>query len=68
MFLLSSVNYHRCRKRRLDQTVTLQEEVDRWEELNNASKREIALLKMEQDRLHQILETHKGGICKVTPK
>lgn len=55
----------RCRKRRVDQTVCLEEEVSQWEERNNSSKREIEALEAQQRHLLSLLEGHRKGECKI---
>ena len=49
----------RCRKRRLDQTLSLQEEVDKLESLQAELKEELAALTSEQDKLRGILDLHQ---------
>merc|ERR1719336_3308436 len=53
----------RCRKRRVDQTETLQMEVNNWEEKKRLLQEEIHSLQVERDELQFILEAHKS-ICK----
>merc|ERR1719334_1480188 len=53
----------RCRKRRVDQTETLQMEVNNWEEKKRMLQEEIHSLQVERDELQFILEAHKS-ICK----
>ena len=54
----------RCRKRRLDQTETLQEEVDRWEALKAETQAEIRSLEDKQRELQELLRAHLSE-CKV---
>lgn len=54
----------RCRKRRLDQTLTLQEEVDQWEDKKRALNEEIEQLEREKKGLEMVLGRHRG-VCKV---
>ena len=49
----------RCRKRRVDQTDTLQEEVDRWEAKKRELQDQINDLTRERGELQFILEAHK---------
>merc|ERR1712038_2180492 len=49
----------RCRKRRLDQTCTLQEEVDRLDEKKTALQEEIHALQNQKEELEFILDGHK---------
>ncbi|XP_018014875.1 transcription factor kayak isoform X2 [Hyalella azteca] len=49
----------RCRKRRLDQTMTLQEETDRLEEKKSSLQIEIEQLQTQRDELQFLLATHK---------
>merc|ERR1719369_1055590 len=53
----------RCRKRRVDQTESLQLEVNNWEEKKRLLQEEIHSLQVERDELQFILEAHKS-ICK----
>merc|ERR1719369_1891459 len=53
----------RCRKRRVDQTESLQQEVNNWEEKKRLLQEEIHSLQVERDELQFILEAHKS-ICK----
>jgi len=48
----------RCRKRRVDQTNTLQGEVDFWQSKKEDLEEEIAKLKVEKDNLEFILQAH----------
>lgn len=52
----------RCRKRRLDQTCTLQEEVDHWDERKAALQEEIHALQNQKEELEFILDAHKS-VC-----
>ena len=49
----------RCRKRRLDQTVTLQTEVDKLEDVKRELKQELETLQKERDKLKGILDLHQ---------
>ena len=51
----------RCRKRRLDQTVSLEEQVSEWERKKADMHQEIVALKAEQASLEAILCRHKGS-------
>merc|ERR1719244_2241290 len=53
----------RCRKRRLDQTCTLQEEVDHWDERKAALQEEIHALQNQKEELEFILDGHKT-VCR----
>merc|ERR1712088_1064648 len=53
----------RCRKRRMDQTMTLQEEVDQWEEKKKALWEEIQALRAQKEELKFILDAHQN-MCK----
>merc|ERR1719392_336237 len=52
----------RCRKRRVDQTETLQEEVNLWEKKKKALQEQIQQLQEEKTQLAFILEAHKS-VC-----
>ena len=49
----------RCRKRRMDQTLSLQGEVDRLEEVKRELRGEVQTLQREMDKLKGILELHQ---------
>jgi len=53
----------RCRKRRVDQTDTLQKDVDELEDKKQAMMEEIHHLKSQKDELEFILDAHKT-VCK----
>merc|ERR1719209_2708544 len=53
----------RCRKRRVDQTETLQVEVNNWEEKKRMLQDEIHSLQAQKEELQFILEAHKS-VCK----
>jgi len=57
----------RCRKRRVDQTNTLQEQVDHWMEKKRAMEEEIGTLTREKEELEFILSQHcqsaADGLC-----
>merc|ERR1712123_386799 len=53
----------RCRKRRVDQTETLQKDVDELEDKKRAMMEEIHCLKSQKDELEFILDAHKTA-CK----
>merc|ERR1712128_306853 len=53
----------RCRKRRVDQTETLQKDVDELEDKKRAMMEEIHCLKSQKDELEFILDAHKT-VCK----
>ena len=55
----------RCRKRRLDQTMTLQEEVDCWEERGAELREEIRALEEKKERLQSLLAEHRPTCAKV---
>lgn len=55
----------RCRKRRVDQTDTLQEEVNVWEDKKRALQEEIHALQAQKEELKFILDAHKT-VCKRT--
>lgn len=52
----------RCRKRRVDQTDTLQEEVDLWEGKKRVLQEQIQALQSEREELQFILDAHKS-VC-----
>lgn len=52
----------RCRKRRLDQTMTLQEETDHLEEKKSSIQTEITVLQQQREELEFLLATHKA-VC-----
>uniref|UniRef100_A0A6A7G5V6 Transcription factor kayak-like isoform X2 n=2 Tax=Hirondellea gigas TaxID=1518452 RepID=A0A6A7G5V6_9CRUS len=52
----------RCRKRRLDQTMTLQEETDQLEEKKSSLQQEITVLQQQREELEFLLATHKA-VC-----
>merc|ERR1712203_1252012 len=52
----------RCRKRRVDQTETLQIEVNNWEEKKRMLQDEIHSLQAQKEELQFILEAHKS-VC-----
>ena len=49
----------RCRKRRMDQTLSLQDEVDRLEEVKRELRGEVQSLQREMDKLKGILQLHQ---------
>merc|ERR1712098_775600 len=53
----------RCRKRRVDQTESLQKDVDGLEDKKRALLEEINLLKSQREELQFILDAHKT-VCK----
>ena len=57
----------RCRKRRLDQTMTLQEEVDCWEERGADLREEIRALEEKKGQLQALLTEHRP-VCAKVPK
>merc|ERR1712133_127032 len=52
----------RCRKRRVDQTDTLQEEVELWEGKKRVLQEQIQALQSEREELQFILEAHRS-VC-----
>merc|ERR1712228_888417 len=56
----------RCRKRRVDQTETLQEEVNLWEGKKKALQEQIQQLHEEKNQLAFILEAHKSVCSRVS--
>ena len=54
----------RCRKRRLDLTCSLQEEVETWEDSVRALKEELSDLETQKRALETILRRHSTS-CKV---
>merc|ERR1712183_680185 len=56
----------RCRKRRVDQTETLQEEVNMWENKKKAMQDQIQQLQEEKTQLAFILEAHKSVCSRVS--
>lgn len=57
----------RCRKRRLDQTLTLQEEVDQWQAKNAQIQSEIKTLEAQKQELETIMKAHRVE-CKADVK
>ena len=66
----------RCRKRRLDHTMALQQETDIWEEKKQGLQNEIRQLQKQKDELERLLESHrpqckfasrKGGLVPPPP-
>jgi len=57
----------RCRKRRMDLTMTLQEEVSGWEEKVRGLKEELLDLEAQKKGLESVLSRHSGR-CKVSKK
>ena len=55
----------RCRKRRLDQTLGLQEQVDQWIENRNELQREINELQNQETELQNMLSLHQLTNCKI---
>lgn len=53
----------RCRKRRLDQTLSLQAEVDKWEAKKSEMEKEIQTLEHQKTELEELLASHRGK-CK----
>jgi len=49
----------RCRKRRVDQTDTLQHEVEQWEDKKRVLQEQIQALQNEREELQFILDAHK---------
>merc|ERR1712241_664136 len=56
----------RCRKRRVDQTETLQDEVNLWEGKKKALQEQIQQLQEEKTQLAFILEAHKSVCSRVS--
>jgi len=56
----------RCRKRRVDQTETLQDEVNLWENKKKALQEQIQQLQEEKTQLAFILEAHKSVCSRVS--
>merc|ERR1719250_450079 len=56
----------RCRKRRVDQTETLQDEVNMWEGKKKALQEQIQQLQEEKNQLEFILEAHKSVCSRVS--
>merc|ERR1719167_1767600 len=56
----------RCRKRRVDQTESLQDEVKLWEGKKKALQEQIQQLQEEKNQLEFILEAHKS-VCSRVP-
>ena len=57
----------RCRQRRLEQTLTLQAEVDEWEEKKADMEKEIEELERQKKELETLLTSHRDK-CKVIKK
>merc|ERR1712227_1024683 len=58
----------RCRKRRVDQTESLQDEVNLWEGKKKALREQIQRLQEEKNQLEFILEAHKSVCSRVSPE
>merc|ERR1712088_894536 len=56
----------RCRKRRVDQTESLQDEVNLWEGKKKALQEQIQQLQEEKNQLEFILEAHKSVCSRVS--
>merc|ERR1712012_813767 len=56
----------RCRKRRVDQTETLQDEVNMWEKKKKELQEQIQALQDEKTQLAFILEAHKSVCSRVS--
>merc|ERR1719193_2503976 len=56
----------RCRKRRVDQTETLQDEVNMWESKKKVLQEQIQQLQEEKTQLAFILEAHKSVCSRVS--
>lgn len=56
----------RCRKRRLDQTMTLQEETDHLAEKRSALQQEVTMLTQQKEELEFLLATHKAVCTKAS--
>merc|ERR1711931_240636 len=56
----------RCRKRRVDQTETLQDEVNMWKNKKKALQEQIQQLQEEKNQLEFILEAHKSVCSRVS--
>ena len=56
------------KKRRLDQTVTLQSEVDQLESVKSQLKQELEALQSERDKLRGILDLHECSVEAKKPK
>lgn len=54
----------RCRKRRLDHTMALQQETELWEEKKQNLQNEIRQLQKDREELEQLLESHRPQ-CKM---
>ena len=54
----------RCRKRRLDHTMALQQETELWEEKKQNLQNEIRQLQKDREELEQLLESHRPQ-CKI---
>ena len=52
----------RCRKRRLDQITTLQNEVDHLDSIRKDMQHEVATLESEKDKLKNILDLHQCSL------
>merc|ERR1712107_76904 len=58
----------RCRKRRVDQTETLQDEVNMWEKKKKELQEQIQALQDEKTHLAFILEAHKSVCSRVSSR
>jgi len=58
----------RCRKRRVDQTDSLQSQVDTWEEKKRLLQAEIHALQTQREELQFILDTHKSVCTRQQPQ
>lgn len=54
----------RCRKRRLDHTMALQQETEHWEEKKQNMQNEIRQLQKEKEELEMLLDAHRSQ-CKI---
>ncbi|KAI9561551.1 hypothetical protein GHT06_012510 [Daphnia sinensis] len=57
----------RCRKRRLDHTMALQQETELWEDKKQALQNEIRQLQKHKEELEQLLDSHRPQ-CKMMRK
>ncbi|CAB4058207.1 FOSLN [Lepeophtheirus salmonis] len=58
----------RCRKRRLDQTLNLQDEVEELDSKKISLQKELESLRTQKEELELLLKNHKAGHCAVLLK
>ena len=56
----------RCRKRRLDQTMTLQDEVDMLDATKGELRKQLETLNSQKEELERVLKVHRSECAKIT--